>query len=375
MAVFAKLRRIAKPRPMWQVVFSDPLQFNSKGKPKEIREHFSLKRKKAAEARQRELNKQVVVEGTAGIAFDADLRADAVAARKHLDAVGHTAVGLLSLAQRYTSQVTSGAAASLPITPEIEAFLKDKETIDELEPLSLANLKTRVWLWVDLAGVKTVADVTRDSVEVLRRRPVSSQTRKNDLNAVSSFCSWLFENKKLDHQPLAGMKRPRTKTGKKKKPTFTLDQCKQVLAAAATVNRLGTIAVMIFAGARPSELSETKLLYRRHPLVKIQGGKLQGRANRTVPMGSALRAFLASVGNPTQVPPLSRKERETIAKLAGIKWIADICRHTYMSYRLPLVDNDATVAREGGTSEEVIYRHYHDLKEPAEARKWARLRP
>jgi hypothetical protein len=33
------------------------------------------------------------------------------------------------------------------------------------------------------------------------------------------------------------------------------------------------------------------------------------------------------------------------------------------------------VAREAGTSEGIIYRHYHGLKTPAEARGWQDLRP
>jgi hypothetical protein len=89
----------------------------------------------------------------------------------------------------------------------------------------------------------------------------------------------------------------------------------------------------------------------------------------------ALRAFLAAAGDPAQVPPLSRHERERIGSAAGITWKPDICRHTYISYRLQLAQNDALVAREAGTSEGIIYRHYHGLKTPAEARGWQDLRP
>lgn len=81
------------------------------------------------------------------------------------------------------------------------------------------------------------------------------------------------------------------------------------------------------------------------------------------------------VGNPQQVRPLSRSQRAAIISAAGLTWRPDICRHTFISNRLQIVKNDGQVAREGGTSEEVIYRHYHELVEPADARKWAALRP
>ena len=353
----------------FQVVYTDPTQREKSGRAKRIAKWFAVR--KDAEDFQADLNKQLVTEGTAGVQFTSALRADALAAREHLDCAGHLALSLHQLAQRYTSQVAGTATKALAIADQVKEFLEEKEHVDGASEETVKNLKIRLWLWIDLARIATVGEISRDTVECLRTRPVSAQTRKNDLAAASNFCTWLVDKRRLDHHPLKGLRRPKVQHGKK--ATLTADECQRVLAHAG--QRMATLAVMIYAGARPSELAETRLIYGRQALVRIEGGKLKGRANRVLPMLPALRAWLADAGNPDQVPPLTRYEREQIGTAAGITWKPDICRHTYISHRLQLAQNDALVAREAGTSEGIIFRHYHGLKTPTEARRWEKLRP
>jgi len=365
----AKLYLTTRTDMPFRVVYTDPLQREKSGRAKRIDKSFADQG--AATAYQAELNKQLTTEGTAGVQFTSALRADALAAREHLDVAGHNTCTLHQLAQRYTTQMAGTATKAFPLDKQVKLFLEDKEWVDGASDETVKNLKIRLWLWIDLARISTVGEISRDTVECLRTRPVSAQTRKNDLAAASNFCTWLVDKRRLDHHPLKGLRRPKVHHGKK--PTLTAEECAAVLRHAGA--QRATLAVMIFAGARPSELEETRLIYEETPWVRIEGGKLKGRANRVTPMLPALRAFLAAAGDPAQVPPLSRHERERIGSAAGITWKPDICRHTYISYRLQLAQNDALVAREAGTSEGIIYRHYHGLKTPAEARGWQDLRP
>jgi hypothetical protein len=367
--VFAKLYRVSKPVPLWQVVFRDPARLDSRGRARRVRKHFVDRA--AAEAYLKQVNTTVVREGTAGLVFDARLRADALAARQMLDAAGHDALSLVQLAERFTAQSVSAAAVAQPIAPQLAAFLHDKAHAEGASAETVKNLRIRLALWLSLAALTSVGEINRAAVECLRTRVVGPATRRNDLNAASSFCSWLLDRGLLDHHPLKGLRRPRVPAARK--ATWSAEECAAALGAAGEAR--ATLAVMLFAGARPSELAETRLLYGRHPLVRIEGGKLRGRANRIVPMSSALRAYLRAADDPAQVPPLTRHEREAIGRAAGVRWVPDVCRHTCISYRLQLERNDALVARESGTSESIIFRHYHALRTPAEARSWARLRP
>ena len=82
----------------FQVVYTDPTQREKSGRAKRIAKWFAVR--KDAEDFQADLNKQLVTEGTAGVQFTSALRADALAAREHLDCAGHLALSLHQLAQR-----------------------------------------------------------------------------------------------------------------------------------------------------------------------------------------------------------------------------------------------------------------------------------
>ncbi len=50
-------------------------------------------------------------------------------------------------------------------------------------------------------------------------------------------------------------------------------------------------------------------------------------------------------------------------------------RHSFISYRLAEVHNEHQVANEGGTSSQMIHRHYRELVTPQEAKEWFAVLP
>lgn len=369
------LYAITKPRPLWQVRYEDPAIRDSSGRAKRVRKHFSDEAR--ARAYLDEITRKITTEGLAGLAFDAPLRADALLARQRLNAAGHHAVTLQQLATEYNERVRHSGTAVEPIGPVLRDFLDEKENVEGCSERTVVNLRNRLRRWLDDAKITTVGGITRTAVEELRLRPgVCAQSRRNDINVVSSFCTWLFDKGRIASHPLKGLRRPRVPQGKKQ--TFTPEQCRALLNAAQTYaggKWLGTVAVMLFLGPRPSELAETRIYYGRHPVARLEGGKLRGQANRTVPLIPAAQAWLAAAGKPEQVVELNSKARMRLCQRAGLTWSADVTRHTFISNRLALLQDDAQVGREAGTSKEMIHRHYHSLKMPAEARQWAALRP
>ena len=370
--MIAKLYRVAHPIPLYQVVYCENTKEH--GRRKRIRRHFANKGE--AEEYQRTLNERLTLEGTAGLAFDAILRTDAIAARQKLNVADRSEVTLLEVATRYLAELAP-RPESVKAKEALAAFLEEKEAVEGCAERTVRTLRNRLEAWLDRSGVRSVEDITRGRVEEIRIRPgASQQTRRNDMAALSAWCSWLLDKGFLPHHPLRGLKRPKLPPAKRE--TFSAAECGQLLQAARAYFHgkwLGTIAVMVWTGCRPSEIPETRLLYGRPAVARIEGGKLKGRANRTVPLSPAALAWLAAVGKPSQVEPINSKARRRIAERAGLKWTADVTRHTYISNRLALVKNDAQVAREAGTSEAMIHRHYHSLKLAKEARAWAGLRP
>ncbi len=124
----AKTYVMARPDPPFRVVYADPLRREKSGRAKRTVPWFA--NREAAEKFQQETNARLRVEGTAGLAFDAVLRAGALAARQRLDAAGHRNVQLLQLAAAFVEQNRHGNAEMQPVAPALTEFLQEKEDIE-----------------------------------------------------------------------------------------------------------------------------------------------------------------------------------------------------------------------------------------------------
>lgn len=374
--MIAKIYPITKPSRMWQVAWRDPLARDSKGHARRYRKHFMAKAD--AEKFRDEINKKITTEGFAGLNFDAVLRSDALAAKRLLAEHGHDTLSLLELVRDYVGKVSAPRAASEAIGPAVLAFLEEKEHVEGAADATVTNLKNRILPWINRERISTVGQITRATIEAIRTREgVSANSRRNDFGAISSFCTWLFEKGKISHHPVRGLRRPKVPVGPKE--IYSTAQCQKLLEAAQSYldgRWLGTLAAMMFVGGvRPSEVAQTRLFYGRHPTARIEGGKLRGRANRTVNLSPAAVAWLKAAESPETLAPINSKARNNLMAAAGLRYSTDVLRHTCISMRQQLEQNDGAVARECGTSEGIIYRHYHRLVSLAEARKWAALRP
>jgi len=372
----AKLYTADRTDTPFFVVFRDPSRREQSGRAKRVTKWFA--QRADAETYQRSLNERLLLEGSTGLAFDAVLRTDALAAKQILAAAGHPTCTLTELARAFIAQGTTPGADREPIGPVVLAFLEEKEQIENAAPATVVNLKNRLWPWIRRERIAFVGEITRERIESIRTRPdVSANSRRNDFGAVSSFCTWLLEKGKLAHHPVKGIRRPKVPLGPK--AIYSAAQCRTLLDTARDFHAgqwVATVAVMLFVGgARPSEVAHTRIFYGRHPTARIEGGKLRGRANRTVNLTPAALAYLKAAGSPPTIKPLNSRARNQLMARSGLTYTADVLRHTCISMRQQIEQNDAAVARECGTSEGIIYRHYHQLVALAEARQWAGLRP
>ena len=357
-------------------VYRDPLQRSPSGRAKRVVRWFVTR--EAAEAYQREKTAEILTVGTAGINFDAVLRTDAIAAKRLLAEAGHETTSLLELARDYVGKVTVPNSAGEAIGPAVLAFLDEKEHVEGAAEATVTNLRNRILAWVNRERISSIGEISRARIESIRTRPgVSPNSRRNDFAAISSLCTWLLEKGKISHHPVKGLRRPKVPIGPKH--IYTTDECERLLDAAQAYlagRWLASIATMLFVGgARPSEIAQTRIFYGRHPTARIEGGKLRGRANRTVNLTPAAVAWLKAANSPETLQPINSRARNNLMRDSGLTYTTDVLRHTCISNRQQIEQNDGAVARECGTSEGVIYRHYHRLVSLAEARRWAALRP
>ena len=58
-----------------------------------------------------------------------------------------------------------------------------------------------------------------------------------------------------------------------------------------------------------------------------------------------------------------------------LKWRQNALRHSFISYRLAVLQNENQVAMESGNSPVMIHKHYKQLVSPAMGAKWFGIRP
>jgi integrase len=145
---------------------------------------------------------------------------------------------------------------------------------------------------------------------------------------------------------------------------------------------LPVLAIGAFAGLRTAEIerldwSEVNL---KTGFIEVKARKAKTRARRLVPitknLADALRTIPERTGKvwPHSAPYLFELQRDA-AKTAGVKWRHNALRHSFISYRLAMLQNVDQVALEAGNSPQMIFEHYRELVTPHQAKFWFALRP
>ena len=365
------VRRITHPRYSHAFTVLDPTRREKSGRAKRITYYF--KSEEEAATKLRELGKTILAVGVQGVELSPAARADYAAARALLD-VDFPRVSLADVARAWLNTQGAGPANRTKVGPLLERFLDEKAHAEGATERTRNNLEQRVEAWCEREKIETLGDITRETCLALRdRRGVEAATRKNDMNAVSSFLSWLVQERQIPFNPLMGQRRP--KVVRNPPEIYTAEQMALLLRAAAgyKAGRFARFVGLLFlAGLRPSEAPHARLdLDHEKPAVRVQGGKLRGRANRITHLSPAAAEWMRR--RPAAVVEMTTGQRNQLCKLAGVDWIQDGARHTWISAKLALTNDEKLVAREAGTSPDTIFKHYHRLMPKSEAEAFERV--
>jgi integrase len=312
-----------------------------------------------AKAYHRELLTKASIGGTAGLVLDRVMRAEYFAARDLLGDVP------LTTAVRFYLKHQPNEQTSTPLMDLQKRFLDDKRrtgravrTIEALDSaLGLFLAKSPATIAADFTQ-----DVVREYLDGLQAPPLTIRTHRARLSA---FGEWLARRGFIPDNPVRHIEVAKYDP---RPPRILTPEEAETLMRRAQEYRDGMFAPMfavaLFAGLRHGELMRLTWadvhLDGDSPIIRVGQGKIRGRrAVRIVPIEPNLLSWLkwAKAKNLALVCPSSdaRKVRE------AVPWQTDITRHSWISYRLALVNDEARVAREAGNSPDVIYRHYFQL--------------
>lgn len=358
----ARVYRISHPRTPFQVYLAVPGR-------KPYRKHF--KTEEAAKAHCRDLNRKVSKEGAEGVYFGELARSEYAAAMRILEPHG---VGIAEAAKFFDAHHALGS--KVECVDALEEFLQEKHDANRSRR-TIENISYRVRAFLDTVCPVFLTDITRVNLrEYIYRKGVKPQTRLNDYRAFQNWFNWCRKRGYLTTDLLDGLDSPVVEG--RRVAVLTPEQAHALMKAAIEYEPEGrtkgilarNIAIRLYAGLRSSELQALREEDILPDIIRVGAGKLRGRrAVRVVPILPPLRAVLDSHPNVPLWPSNYQKLFKEVIKLADLRGIysQDICRHSWISYRLAQIKDENQIAREAGNSPDVIYRHYWQLSTADEA--------
>ena len=211
-------------------------------------------------------------------------------------------------------------------------------------------------------------------------RSLSGRTQNNYRRIIGTLMKFAVKRGYLpkDHDEISAVERAQDDSGEIE--IFTPDELRKLFENARP-ELVPYLAIGAFAGLRAAELqrldwSEVNIARR---YIEVKASKSKTASRRLAPMPDNLALWLTSCAQTSgPVAPFANMSKQLstfLAPLAGLKWKHNGLRHSFISYRLAVVQDVGKVALEAGNSPQMIFKHYRELVTPDEAQEWISIAP
>jgi len=246
---------------------------------------------------------------------------------------------------------------SIPVSELFEEFLSVKQQ-DNVSPKYLADLRSKLGRFVNSFHDTLVCNLTVAQIEGwIRSLNIGIVSRESYRRNVSVLLEFGRRRGYLHANPAADIKIRRRPEGEVS--ILTPDELRNLLGKCAP-EIVPYVAICAFAGLRPSEAAS--LLWSDIHLdtmqIEVRARHSKTRRYRLVPIQPNLSEWLMRYRSDDGSVYYSRRKFREAYKAAGMgEWKMDILRHSYGTYRLPILKSADALALEMGNSPEVIFRH------------------
>jgi integrase len=268
---------------------------------------------------------------------------------------------------------------SIPVGELFEEFLSIKQQ-DNVSPKYLADLRSKLGRFVNSFHDTLVCNLTVAQIETwIRSLDIGTVSRESYRRNVSVLLEFGRRRGYLPANPAADIKIRRRPEGEVS--ILAPEELRNLLRKCAP-EIVPYVAICAFAGLRPSEAA--RLLWSDIRLdtmqIEVRARHSKTRRYRLVPIQPNLGEWLMRYRSDDGSVYYSRRKFREAYKAAGMEeWKMDILRHSYGTYRLPILKSAEALALEMGNSPDVIFRHYRRPMNEATASAyfdlWPAVRP
>ena len=273
---------------------------------------------------------------------------------------------------------TRGVRLGVSVADVIKEFLAAKEQ-DSVSKRYLSQLRSDVNRFAAAFDGSILRVKSEDIDAWLRGLGVAPRTRNQMLTSVRTLFSFAKSRSFLPKNELSEAEAlGKAKVGDTETVIFTPEQMRDLMTSAPAL-LIPFLAIGAFAGLRAAEIARldwSAINLERH-IIEVRAGQAKTASRRIVPTGDNLAAWLKPhirEGRVIHSPEIYRHV-SALAKEIGIEWPRNVLRHSYISYRLPIVKSADQVALEAGNSAAIIFKHYRELATEKEATEWFNIFP
>lgn len=295
--------------------------------------------------------------GTAALSISDALRVEATECAAQLKEYGKSLRDATAFYLAHLKAVTNSKKVRDVVAEMIEA----KEA-DGAKGRYLKDLRDRLARFVATFGESMIAGINAKQIsDWLRSLNVGWLTRNTFRLRLSALYAFAIQSGYAPENPVERVAKAKGESAEAE--FLTVGETARLLERAG-VETLPYWAIGAFAGLRTAELE--RLHWEEVDFdgghIEVKAGKAKTAARRVVPIQPNLMQWLAPYQGRSGaiIPSDLRRRLLTDRERAGLReeWPDNGTRHSYGTYRLPIIKNVAQLAFEMGNSPEICHKHY-----------------
>ena len=225
-----------------------------------------------------------------------------------------------------------------------------------------------------------ISHIRRDQIDDwLRKRGVAIRSRNGLLATIRVLFSFA---KKRAYLPVGDVTEAealdKIRAADVDTEIFTPEQFAKILHAAPP-NLIPILAIGGFAGMRKAEMDrlDWNAVDLERKMIEVRAGQAKTASRRIIPISDNLLAWLKPLMREGKIVKDNDFHRQitALAETLKIGWPRNVLRHSFISYRIAIVQSADQVALEAGNSPSIIFKHYRELTTEEQAENWFGIMP